>query len=974
MEEPPDPPQSVAVIGAGAAGLACAWLLARGGYSVYVFEARETAGGHAHTVDIPIPGNPTGASLPVDAGFIVYNTRTYPDLISLFQMLHVEEENSNMSFAASIENPDTNTFFEWGSENLNSLFPTRSSLFKPSMYTMLSDMRRFNKSVHDFVQKVETDPDFPDRHISLGEFLEKGSYSSVFIRSYLVPMVSAVWSASFSGAMSFPARSLFHFFVNHGLAQVFARPQWRTPTGRSREYVTKVVNDIRNHSGIVLLGTPVTHVIRKDEGVTVYAAATGPKQFDQVVFATHAPTTLKLLGSDATEDEKRILGAFQYADNQAFIHYDSRLMPTNTAVWSSWNFIGRKRRRRSESDTATSGSNDDTDPAQAARDCAAQSSNATSDDDEPVCVTYWLNKLQNYHKHHTPVPNLFLTLNPVTEIDPDKTIKSLHFSHPQFTEKAIKSQDLLQEVVQGQNRSWFCGAYARYGFHEDAMMMGLDVAERLSNFRNLRPWKSKRALAINDNSRQYDMALSPHRGPALFFLGALVVLSAVMSRLQEGLGKIAARMSDNDPVVIVTVGDGRLHQFGPRRSRARPRISHSSNNGDVQSPALSPRLRSGRITVRTPRVLVRITEALRYRHPLAPMAAAAFAAAEIDCPTPQDLSTTLKALFIADGLDVDPSKARAGRAKFAESLLSYVVGGSHKVKTLPTHTRLPELTTCISSVVYPSWWLEGDSDMQSTDCKGLEVRTLSMGSISELNASSNTVELLGDLSQTTISILESNENSRATVVVQTAERMAFVDRKAELLSVRAQIDIVLFKDFVEDWSVVKDAKDDSAASEKHRFDLILSPALINLYEGSGFKTLGEAFHFVQKLAVTGATIEFGVTVCGLHRNCETCEGPHSIDGLFAGDDGFTLCRAKDVIRDSEKYGLELQRVSFMDNEEAAMDVQEVIQRIFNSLAIDLLEPSETRVALAQLCLWEAALFIGRVRRMAIRFKAVRILT
>lgn len=975
MTEPPDGRQSVAVIGAGAAGLASAWLLARGRYSVYVFEARDTAGGHAHTLDLPIPGNTTGATVPVDAGFIVYNTRTYPDLVSLFEILNVEEENSFMSFAASIENPSTNTFFEWGSDTVASLFPTRSSLFNVSMYTMLFDMRRFNNAVYDFVDKLENDPQFQDANISLGEFLEKGSYSSVFIRCYLVPMVSAVWSASFSSAMRFPARSMFHFFINHGLAQVFARPQWRTPAGRSREYVTKIVNDIRDHSGVVLLGTPVTHVMRDERGVTVYAAATGPKRFDQVVFATHPPITVELLGSGATEDEKRILGAFRYSENQAYIHHDQRLMPTNKSVWSSWNFIGRKRQGQTNKENGTSATcPDDASLGQAAPNGTTQNDAIPSDDDEPVCVTYWLNKLQNYHKHHTPVPDMFLTLNPVTEIDPDKIIKSLSFGHPQFTEESVNAQALLQQVVQGQNRSWFCGAYARYGFHEDAMMIGLNVAERLSEFTNLRPWKSKERLAINDNSRQYDIPLSPLRNPVFFFIGGLIVLNAVMSRLQQGLGKIAARMSEEDPVVVVAVGDGRLHRFGPRRSRmglSRPQPSRIVN---MPGSVLPGKLQSGRMTVRTPKVLARITEALRYRHPLAPTAARAFAAAEVDCPTPQDLSTTLKALFIADGLDVDPSKARAGRAKFAESLLSYVVGGFQKVKTLPTHTRLTELTTCISSVVYPSWWLEMDSEVQSTECKQMDNRTVSLGSISDLNAPSNTVEILGDLSEATISILQSNDNSRATVVVRTSERMTFVDRKAELLSVREQIEIVLFKDFVKQWSEAKDERNTSSENRKLCFDLILSPALVNLFEGSGFKTLGETYAFVRQLAVLGATIEFGVTVCGVHRDCKDCEGPRNVDDVFAGDEGFTLCRTRDVIGASERCGLELQRVSFMDNEEAALDVQEVINRVYNSLAVDLLEPSETRVVLAQLCLWEAALLIGHVRRMAVRFRAVRILT
>lgn len=967
MTDPPDRPQSVAVIGAGAAGLGAAWLLARGGYAVHLFEARETAGGHAHTIDVPIPGNATGASVPVDAGFIVYNTRTYPDLVSLFQMLGVEEENSSMSFAASIELPSTTRPFEWGSDSPATVFADRASLFDTSMYTMLYDMWRFNNAVCDFVDKLENEATFKDKNISLGEFLENGSYSTVFIRCYLIPMVAAVWSSSFAAAMAFPARSLFHFFVNHGLAQVFARPQWRTPAGRSREYVTKVINDIRDHSGIVLLGIPVTHVVRDSEGVTVYAAATGQKRFDQVVFATHAPTTLELLGSDATEDERRILGAFQYADNKAYIHCDPRLMPTNRAVWSSWNFIGRKRQRPDGRDSVPTENGPTQNDSRERGPGGIE--NVPIEDEEPVCVSYWLNKLQNYHKYHLPVPDLFLTLNPVIPIDPEKILVPLTFGHPQFTEEAVKAQSFLQEVVQGENRSWFCGSYARFGFHEDAMMMGLNVAERLSGYQNLRPWKSKHRLVINDNTRQYELPYSPLRTPVIFFLGALLVLNAVMSRLQHGLGRIAARMTEDDPVVVVAGGDGRLYRFGPRRSLLRPR-SQANRSGDIAGPATDVQPQLGRVAVRTPKLLARITEALRQGQELAPTAAAAFAAAEFDCPTPHDLAVTLKALFIADGLDLDPSKARKGRAKFAESLLFSIVGGFRKIKTLPTHTRLPELTTCVSSVVYPSWWLEMDTEASSGNGKGTDMRTLPMASPGDLKSSSHTLELLGDLSEATIAILQGSKDSRATVVVRTAERMVFVDRKAELLFVSRQIDVVLLDDFLSQRNEESDALD-GTTKEGVRYDLILSPALVNVYKGCGFKTFGDVLLFLRGLASKESLIEFGATVYGVQRTTEARRGLDCANALFSGDDGFFIRQAGTIISDAEKHGFELQSVSFMNNEEASLDVYEVIQRVYNSLAIEKLEPNETRVVLAQMCLWEAALSIKHIRRMTASFKLVR---
>lgn len=971
-------PTSVAVIGAGAAGLGAAWLLTRGGYAVHLFESRETPGGHAHTIDIPLPGNAAGVTIPVDAGFMVYNSRTYPDLVSLFQMLNIEEENSSMSFSTSIQLPNRKKYFEWGSDSPATLFADRANLYKPSMYTMLYDMYRFNNAVYEFLNALEKDPQFKDRDVTLGEFLENNSYSTIFICCYLIPMVSAVWSASVTVAMAFPARTLFQFFVNHGLAQVFARPQWRTPSGRSRDYVNKIVNDIRKHSGIVLLGNRVTKVVRDVEGVTVWSETCDPKRFDQVVFATHAPTTLDLLGDDATEDERRILGAFLYSKNKAYIHHDATLMPTNKAVWSSWNFIGRtkiKRRNavarmdlegeRGESETRREDGEQSRQgfvgPRGVERELA-ENGESIDGDDEPVCVTYWLNRLQNYHKHPFPVPDLFITLNPVTSIDPQKILQELIFDHPQFTDDTVKAQPLLQEVIQGKNRSWFCGAYARFGFHEDAMVMGLDVAERLSSYKNLRPWRSKHCLVINDNSRPYEMPYSPLRTPLIIYLGVLLVLNTVMARIRQGLSKIAERMADDDPIVCVAVGDGRLSRFGPNRSRARTR-------GSTPVPEAVESNQSARLTVRSPKLLSRIADALRQGHLLAPTAAAAFAASEYDCPTPDDLTTILKSLFIADRLDLDPSKSRRGRAKFAESLLFSIVGGFKKVTMLSTYTQLPELTTCISNVVYPSWWLELDRETITVDDKGVEIPRFSQVSPQDLRESKRILEVLGDLSEATIAILQSNEDCRATVVLQNLERAMFVGRKAELLFVRHQIETVLLEDFVKERinNAGGPAKSNTEIADAC-FDIILSPAIANNFIASGFKTLKDAFLFLRDLATPEAIIELGVTVHGCRPGVGAKRRHLHIDQYFSGDERYKICHTRELLEKSEECGYELQRISFMDHDEAAMDVDEVIQRVYNSLAKEKLKPEETRAALAQMCLWEAALLVKYIRRMAVSFK------
>lgn len=979
MTHSPLIPTSVAVIGAGAAGLGAAWLLARGGYAVHLFESHETPGGHARTIDIPLPGNSPAVTIPVDTGFMVYNSRTYPDLVSLFQMLSVEEENSNMSFSASVQLPNRKKYFEWGSDSLATLFADRANLYRTSMYTMLYDMYRFNNAVYEFMDALEKDLQFKDRDMTLGEFLENGSYSTVFTRCYLIPMVSAVWSTSFTLAMAFPARTLFHFFINHGLAQVFARPQWRTVSGRSRDYVNKVVNDIRKHSGIVLLGNRVTKVVRDGGGVTVCSEVCDPKRFDQVVFATHAPVTLELLGEGATEDERRILGAFLYSKNSTYVHHDAALMPSNRTVWSSWNFIGRLRKRQRYTGLGLNSEGEREEPETEKEDEEQSqqgsvgpgkingelggSGESVLEEDEPVCVTYWLNKLQNYHKHPFSVPDLFVTLNPVAPIDPQKILKKLTFDHPQFTEEAVRAQPLLQEVIQGKNRTWFCGSYARFGFHEDAMTMGLDVAERLSGYKNLRPWKSKHCLVINDNSHAYEMPYSPLRTPRIVYLGALLVLNAVMAHIRQGLSKIAERMADDDPVVCVAVGDGRLNRFGPNRSRARPRAS--------SSPGLIAPYQSARLTVKTPKLLARIADALRQGHSLAFTAAAAFAAAEYDCPTPGDLTTVLKSLFIADRLDLDPSKARKSRAKLAESLLFFIVGGFKRVTTLSTYTRLPELTTCISNVVYPSWWLELDRGTITTDEKGIEAARFSQVSPQDLRNSKRVLEFLGDLSETTIAILQSNTDCRATIVLENSERSTFVDRKAELLFIRHQIETALLTDFIRERTVNTDGSAKSSADINNAyFDLILSPAIVNNFGASGFKTLNDTLLFLRGLAIPEAVIELGVTVYGCRPELSSEKQHLRIDQYFSGDENYSLCQTYELIEMSEKCGYELQRMAFMDSDEAAMDVGEVIQRVYNSLAKEKLKPEETRAVLAQMCLWEAALLVKHIRRVAVSFKKV----
>lgn len=1022
---------TVAVIGSGAAGLGAAWLLARGGYTVHLFESQSRAGGHANTVDIPIPNKPS-STIPVDTGFIVYNTHTYPDLVSLFELLGVEEENSSMSFASSVSLGSA-SLLEWGSDSLATVFADRANLYRPSMYTMLYDMYRFNQAVHEFVAAVEADASHPHRDQTLSQFLTRGSYSTVFIRAYIIPMVSAVWSASFNSALAFPARSLFRFFVNHGLAQIFTRPQWRTPAKRSRDYVQRLLDDFAHHGGRLHLSTPVRRVVRHDSSVSVYTNQQRPLSFHHVVFATHPPTTLAILGDDATDEERRVLTAFVYSTNTAYVHHDASLMPVNKTVWSAWNFINRQpsdtktsqadtqedqpsetesqsqqndvRQPASEIETPTSPSNDShsetstvfTDVAErpsSFRGTEAEvptpsstprtnrfprraeadppsSTQSLGPDDQPVCVTYWLNRLQNFHKYHLPVPDLFLTLNPILPIDPDKKLLELSYDHPQFTEAAVRAQADLHGQLQGRNNTWFCGAYARYGFHEDALSTGLDVAELLSNRAILRPWKMKNHLAINNNARQYEFPLALLRAPMLVFVSALLILNAVLYRLQAGLGKIAARMSDEDPVVVVAVGDGRLHRFGPPRVRRRSRSFFSVKRAEellVENEI--PHSSQARVTVKNPRVLARITEALRQGLELAPTAAAAFAAAEIDCPSPEDLKEMLRALFIADSLDHDPSQARRGRAKLAENLLFSIVGDFKEVRSLSANTRLPELTTCMSNVVYPSWWLQVPDEQFSANQTNPSI-VMSAVSPHDLASSQHALEILGDLSEITVALLRQNPSCRATIAVRTEERVEFVDRKADLLAVRDQITIVLLEQFLSQrksgFGAALDLDQDITL-----FDFVVSPALLNNFRGIGFSSTEELFEFIKNVAAPGAIVELGATVISkitLKKRLPDSQGKsRGTHALFSGDKGFCLWKVRDIFERVENCNMDLHRVVFMDSDEAEEDVSEVIQRVYNSLATEKLEAEETRAVLAQMCLWQAALDVKYVRRMAVGLK------
>lgn len=407
------------MIGGGVSGLTAAWKLGRQ-HAVTLFEAEPRLGGHSSTV---FADTPAGAQ-PVDTGFIVFNDRNYPNFTDLLDQIGAPSAPSNMSFGVSDERGE----FEFAGSSPNALFARRSHLVRPAFYRMVSDLLRFNRAA----QRLVRGRDLPD--VSLCDFLEQGNYSRQFIDRLIVPQVSAVWSADPEQLYDFPARIVFEFFDNHGILDLTGRPRWRTIRGGSIEYVRRLRDAIH---GEVVSGMPVEAVRRGEDGVAVKLADGAEAVFDEVVFATHSDQALALL-TDPTESEREILGAIPYQDNDVVLHTDTSLLPRRRAAWASWNYHLL---------------------------------------DEPSgrsTVSYWMNNLQ-------PIPgptDYVVTLNLSDRVDPTKIISEQRFAHPVFTNRGLEAQRRHGEIS-GVNRTHYCGAYWRWGFHEDGVWSALRVAEAM---------------------------------------------------------------------------------------------------------------------------------------------------------------------------------------------------------------------------------------------------------------------------------------------------------------------------------------------------------------------------------------------------------------------------------------------------------------------------------------------------------------
>ena len=443
----------VAVIGSGISGLAVAHALASEAH-VTLFEAGGHFGGHSHTVDVQLDGVSHG----VDTGFLVFNERTYPNLIRLFAELNVETARAEMSFSVQVPQQD----LEWSGNDLNGVFAQRRNLLRPRFWHMLADIVRFNRLATRLATGLDArlDARLPtrlaendaaqDQSEPIGEFLSRHRFGAAFRDGYFLPMIGCIWSCPTDQMLQFPVATMIRFCHNHGLIQIADRPQWHTVRGGAKHYVQRMlprINDAR-------LRTPVIGVKRLPPGPeargVLVATAHGSERFDDVVLASHSDQSLAML-DDASTEERRVLGAIRYHPNRAVLHTDTAVLPQRRRAWAAWNYARAGDLQREQA---------------------------------AVCLHYLINRLQ-------PLPwqqPVMVSLNPDPARMPlaQKVLGEYDYSHPVFDQAAITAQQLLPKI-QGRSGLWFCGAWTRYGFHEDGLMSGLAVVEGLRQ-----QWQSKR--------------------------------------------------------------------------------------------------------------------------------------------------------------------------------------------------------------------------------------------------------------------------------------------------------------------------------------------------------------------------------------------------------------------------------------------------------------------------------------------------
>lgn len=438
------PPLKIAIVGSGISGLATAHAL-QGRADITLFEAGSYFGGHTHTVDVTLPTASGPVTHGIDTGFLVFNERTYPNLIKLLAELDVTTAQSDMSF--SVQVPRLNHFhgaLEWSGSNLNTVFAQRSNLISPKFWRMLRDLLRFNTLA---TQLAEAGAEAALMQ-PLEDFLYEHRFSAQFRDWYLLPMLGCIWSCPTSQMLKFPVATMVRFCHNHGLIQVSNRPQWWTVAGGAKHYVEKMVANIADKR----LNTPVHCISRDGAGVQIVTSER-TERFDKVIIAAHSDQALAML-QHPNRAEIEVLSAISYQANTAVLHTDASVLPQRKAAWAAWNY------ERVELD-------------------------AYKRDNASVCLHYLINKLQ-------PVPfeqPVIVSLNPAKPIAPEHVLGTFDYAHPVFDLAAIKAQNEIP-TLQGKSNTYFCGAWMGYGFHEDGLKAGLGVARQLlAEIDNRLDWK-----------------------------------------------------------------------------------------------------------------------------------------------------------------------------------------------------------------------------------------------------------------------------------------------------------------------------------------------------------------------------------------------------------------------------------------------------------------------------------------------------
>ena len=420
----------VAVVGSGISGLAAAHQLRQHAH-ITLFEAGDYFGGHTHTVDITLPTEQGRQTWGVDTGFLVFNERTYPQLIALLAELDVETAPSDMSFSVQVPGARGNEALEWSGNNLATVFAQKRNLLSPRFLGMLTDLLRFNR----LCTRLAVEGKDAELAEPLQAFLDRHRFGAAFRDWYFLPMLGCIWSCPTDQMLQFPVATMIRFCHNHGLLQVNDRPQWHTVVGGARHYVDKIVAGLPD----TRLNTPVRQIERDAAGVTLHTDR-GSERFDHVVLAAHSDQALAML-RQPTATETEVLGAIRYQPNHAVLHTDTSVLPQRQQAWAAWNY------ERAADDNKES---------------------------SRVCLHYLLNKLQ-------PMPfelPIVESLNPVRPIARHQILAEFEYSHPVFDMAAIEAQERVPEL-QGEQHTWYCGAWTGYGFHEDGLKSGLAVAEAL---------------------------------------------------------------------------------------------------------------------------------------------------------------------------------------------------------------------------------------------------------------------------------------------------------------------------------------------------------------------------------------------------------------------------------------------------------------------------------------------------------------